>query len=203
MLPDPWLDRWLPLLHDAAASHPVLEIGCGPGDDTATLAGAGFTVFAFDIAEAFVVATKLRVPAATVTRRDVRDALPLPEGSAGAIVASLTLHYFPWTETVALVERIRRTLRPGGVFLCRLNSTEDRHFGAEGHPEIEPNYYRVDGQAKRFFDEADVDRLFRSGWQLLSREHLGTRKYVRKKALWEVVARRRDLTASPSPPDSA
>lgn len=189
MLPDPWLQRWLPLLHETAGSHPVLEIGCGIGDDTATLIGAGFSVFGFDISEASVATTKLRVPAATVTRRDVRDPFPVSSGSAGAVVASLTLHYFPWRETVGLVERIHRTLRRTGLLLCRLNSTEDRNFGAKGNPEIERHYYLVDGRPKRFFDESDVDRLFQSGWQVLSKEHMSTRKYIKNKALWEIILR--------------
>ncbi|MFT3816421.1 MAG: methyltransferase domain-containing protein [Rubrivivax sp.] len=193
MLPDPWLRRWLPLLRDTAVPHPVLKIGCGIGDDTATLAGAGLSVVGFDLSEAAVAAARLRVPAASLDCSDLRDPFPVAHGSAGAIVASLSLHYFPWAETVGLVERIRLTLRHSGLLLCRLNSTEDRHFGAEGHPEIEPHFYLVDGQPKRFFDEADVDRLFRSGWQVLSKEHLSTRKYVRNKALWEIVLRRSDL----------
>ena len=30
-LADPWLDRWLPLLREAAATRPVLELGCDTG----------------------------------------------------------------------------------------------------------------------------------------------------------------------------
>lgn len=192
MLPDPWLERWLPLLHEVAGSHPVLEIGCGTGDDTATLVGKGFSVVSFDISEASVATTKLRVPAATVTRQDLRDPFPVVSGSARAVVAGLTLHYFPWLETVGLVERIHRTLLPGGLLLCRLNSTEDHNFGAKGNPEIERNYYLVDGRPKRFFDESDVDQLFQSGWQILSKGHMSTRKYIRTKALWEIILRSGD-----------
>lgn len=189
MLHDPWLERWLATLRQSAAGRPVLEIGCGTGADTATLVGAGLPVVAFDLSAAAVAATRLRVPQATVRCQDVRDPFPLAEGEAGAVVASLTLHYFPWAETVDLLQRIRRTLAPGGLLLCRLNSTEDRHFGAQGHPMIEANYYLVDGQPKRFFDEDGIDRLFAGGWHVLSRQHQTTNKYVRAKALWEVVAR--------------
>ena len=71
--------------------------------------------------------------------------------------------------------------------LCRLNSTEDHHFGASGHQEIEPSFYLVDGEPKRFFDEASVNLLFATGWHCLSLEHFVTRKYIQSKALWEVV----------------
>jgi SAM-dependent methyltransferase len=98
--------------------------------------------------------------------------------------------YFPWAETLELVRRVRRALAPGGTFLCRLNSTEDRHFGASGHPIIEPHYFLVDDQPKRFFDRPSVDALFDSGWAVLSTEHRTSKKYVRSKALWEVVAQK-------------
>ncbi len=190
MLHDPWLSRWLQTIEKSAKGLPVMEIGCGTGDDTSTLVKAGFPVVAFDISSASVAATRVRAPEARVSCQDVRAPFPLGDGEAGAIVASLTLHYFPWSETLELVRRVRRTLAPDGMFLCRLNSTEDKHFGASGHPDIEPNYFLVDGQPKRFFDRPGVDALFDSGWVMLSTEHQTTRKYVRSKALWAIVARK-------------
>lgn len=164
------------------------------GDDTSTLVAAGFTVHAIDLSAAAVAATRRRVPNAHVTCADVRAPFPLGQYAAGAVVASLSLHYFTWAETVTLIARIRDTLAPNGVFLCRLNSTQDHHFGAIGHPMVEPDYYLVKGQPKRFFNEAAIDQLFGVGWQLHSKEHLVTRKYIQKKALWEVV-----LQPSPAP----
>lgn len=192
MLHDPWLTPWLSPLRQSVGSRPVLEIGCGTGADTVTLVQAGLAVTAFDLSAASAAATRLRVPQARVLCQDVRDPFPLGDGEAGAVIASLSLHYFPWLQTLELVQRVVRTLAPNGFFLCRLNSTEDKHFGAEGHPEIEPNYCLVDGQPKRFFDEKSVDLLFAEGWNVLSKTHQTTNKYVRTKALWEVVAQRAD-----------
>ncbi|MFN3570289.1 MAG: class I SAM-dependent methyltransferase [Polaromonas sp.] len=190
MLSDPWLQRWLPLAVTHAGDGPVLEIGCGHGDDTALLAGAGLKLTAFDLSRAAVAVAKLRIPSASIECRDIRDPFPLAPGQAGLVVASLSLHYFGWEETVAIVQRVREVLRPGGLLLCRLNSTEDHHFGAQGHPQIEPNFFRVDGEPKRFFDEADINKLFASGWRRLSVEHFVTHKYLKPKALWEVVLAR-------------
>lgn len=192
MLKDPWLERWLNILKERACDIPILEIGCGQGADTATLVSAGFRVHAFDLDERSVASTRARVPSATIECRDIRDPLPREVEGTGTIVASLSLHYFGWPETEAIVEKIRSTLRPGGLLLCRLNSTDDINFGAAGFPAIEPNYFVVDGQPKRFFDEDSVRQLFGIGWNLLSLEHMATRKYIRKKSLWEVVLERAD-----------
>ncbi|MDP2818278.1 MAG: class I SAM-dependent methyltransferase [Polaromonas sp.] len=190
MFSDPWLKRWLPLAVTHAGEGPVLEIGCGHGDDTAVLAGAGLRVTAFDLSRAAVAVAKARVPSATVTRRDIRDPFPLEAQQAGLVVASLSLHYFSWEETQSIVQRVREVLRPGGLLLCRLNSTEDHHFGASGHQEIEPNFYLVNGEPKRFFDETAIELLLATGWRRLSLEHFVTRKYIKSKALWEVVLAR-------------
>jgi SAM-dependent methyltransferase len=192
MLTDPWLNRWLPLLRERAGAGLVLEIGCGHGDDTAALAGAGLRVHAFDLSRVAVGIAKVRVPSATVECRDTRQ--PFPDGARelGVIVASLSLHYFSWSETQTIVQRIRSALRPGGILLCRLNSTQDHNFGASGHPELEPNFFLVNGEPKRFFDETSIASLFAEGWGQLSLQHFVISKYIKPKALWEVVLERTD-----------
>lgn len=192
MLSDPWLNRWLPLVRERADTAPVLEIGCGYGDDTAVLTDAGLRVHAFDRSRVAVGIAKVRAPSALVECRDIREPFPGQAQELGAVVASLSLHYFPWSETQVLAQRIRAALRPGGVLLCRLNSTQDHNFGASGHPEVEPNFFLVKGAHKRFFDEASIGLLFAQGWNRLSLEHFVTNKYSKPKALWEVVLERRD-----------
>jgi SAM-dependent methyltransferase len=192
MLKDPWLNRWLPLIHERAGNSPILEIGCGHGEDTATLTAAGLRVYAFDLSAVAVGIAQIRVPSAKIVCRDIREPLPEQADKFGIVVASLSLHYFTWAETVVLVERIRSALRPDGVLLCRLNSTEDHNFGASGHPELEPNFYSVKGESKRFFDQTAIELIFASGWNMLSLEHFVTTKYVKTKALWEAILERTD-----------
>jgi SAM-dependent methyltransferase len=192
MIADPWLKRWLPLVRERADSDLVLEIGCGHGDDTAVLTNAGLKVYAFDLSRAAVGIAKVRAPSAFVQCRDMREPFPEQAQRLGAIVASLSLHYFAWSETQVLVQRIRAALRPGGILLCRLNSTQDHNFGAGGHLELEPNFFLVKGEPKRFFDEASIESLFARGWNRLLLEHFVTRKYIKPKALWELILERRD-----------
>jgi SAM-dependent methyltransferase len=187
---DPWLTRWLPLLASCVAHDDILEIGCGPGDDSATLVAAGFNVIAFDLSDQAVHAAQARVPEARFCCQDIREAFPVGLRPIGGVVASLSLHYFSWSETAGIVRRIHELLRPGGSLLCRLNSTADHSHGASGHPAIEENFYLVDGVPKRFFDEASVLRLFSEGWRCISMEHHVSQKYAQPKSLWEVILER-------------
>ena len=182
---DPWLGRWLKLIGERAGGLPLLELGCGGGRDTEALAAAGHRVVAVDLSPESVAKARARVPQAEFHCQDIRA--PLPVDVAGVVVASLSLHYFPWPETEALVGRIWSVLRPAGVLLCRLNSTSDRNFGASGHPQIDENFYLVDGAPKRFFDRAGIGRLFSSGWRTLGAEQRIIDRYERPKAAWEVA----------------
>ena len=187
MATDPWLERWLSLLAARVGEQPILEIGCGSGEDTATLVRAGFEVIAFDYSMEAVAEARNRVPEARIECMDVRESFPARGEKFGAVIASLSLHYFSWPVTCAIVARIWNVLSPQGLLLCRFNSTLDHNFGASGHPQIEPNFYQVNGQTKRFFDEKSVRDLFPDGWRLLSAEHFISHKYAVSKALWEVV----------------
>ena len=190
MLPDPWLQRWLPLILERAGMGPVLEIGCGTGLDTLTLANAGASVVAFDQSPQAVAKARERAPKADITCQDVRDPFPSLGLRVGVVIASLSLHYFSWSETQSLFARVHDQLRRGGLFLCRLNSTNDHNHGASGHPKIEPNYFLVDGLPKRFFDRASIDQLLAHGWRILSIQELATNKYARPKVLWELAVER-------------
>ncbi len=179
-------------MRERAGGRPILELGCGTGRDTATFLAAGHQVVAIDLSRLSLLRAKLRAARATFYRRDLRAPFPLGAGGTRVVVASLSLHYFAWEETIALAERIRATLAPGGVLLCRLNSTDDTHFGAAGHDAIEENFYRVDGQPKRFFDRPAIERLFAKGWKILGLEAALIDRYSLPKAVWEVVLERAD-----------
>ncbi|WP_422010850.1 class I SAM-dependent methyltransferase [Reyranella sp.] len=192
MAGDPWLARWLALIAGRAGGQPVLELGCGGGRDTATLAAAGHRVVAIELSPEASADARRRVPEAEIHCQDIRAPFPLTPGSVGVVVASLSLHYFDWPETSTLVKRVWTALRPDGVLLCRLNSTNDHHFGAVGHPEIERNFYLVDGAPKRFFDRDSVDRLFAHGWHPISVEEKVIDRYDHPKSVWEAVLERDD-----------
>ncbi len=190
---DPWLVRWLPLLAECAGADPVLELGCGDGRDSATLAAAGLRVEAIELsAGAADAARERRLAGVRVHNQDFRAPFPLAEGQRiGVVLASLSLHYFEWAQTLELVERIHALLRPGGVLLCRLNSVNDRHYGGRGPGRSdEDNLYLVDGSPKRFFERGTVQRLFARGWRIAQLEELSIDRYEHPKVAWEALLRR-------------
>jgi SAM-dependent methyltransferase len=187
---DPWLQRWLTTIRERAGASVVLELGCGDGGDTATLIGAGLHVVAVDRSADAVERARIAVPDAEFHVCDLRS--PFPVHSAQVIVASLSLHYFDWAETRTIIQRIRATLGPSGLFIGRFNSTNDHNFGASGYPRIDENYYRVRGRTKRFFDRASIDALFGAGWRILGIEELTIHRYDKPKVVWEVVAERNE-----------
>ena len=182
---DAWLARWLPLIGLRAAGLPILELGCGGGRDSAVLVAAGHKVVGVDRSAKAIAKARQHVPSATFHGQDIRESFPVER--AGVVIASLSLHYFPWPETEELVARIRQVLGPSGILLCRLNSTNDHHFGASGHPRIAEDYYLVEGEPKRFFDRIAVIRLFSSGWRMTSAEEVTIDRYDLPKSVWEVV----------------
>lgn len=187
---DPWLERWLPLLAKRCGGRCLLELGCGGGRDTATLVAAGHRVIALELDPERVAKAQRANPTAEIHAGDVRNPFPLEGRIPGAVVASLSLHYFPWMETERIVERIRMCLPPGGLLLCRLNSTKDFHHGAAGHMVLEESFCQVGDLTKRFFDEGAVRRLFRSGWTFLSLEEHTIDRYEHPKVAWEAVLER-------------
>jgi len=196
---DPWLDPWLALLRAHGSEHEVLELGCGSGRDTAVLHAAGLQVTAIDADALAIESARRQLPGVRFEVQDLREPFPELATPAGAVLASLCLHYFSWPETEAIVARVHQALRPGGLLLCRVNADDDWHFGANGHEAIEPGLFLVHGQLKRFFSETAMHRLFGSGWTCLSLRKQRIDRYAQPKSVWEFVGLRRDEEAALSP----
>jgi SAM-dependent methyltransferase len=188
---DEWLEPWLPQLRAASDSMPVLELGCDTGRDTLWLVKQGFEVVATDVSATALKECAALAPAARCIRHDLRDPMPFTDAAFGAVIASLCLHYFDWSTTVAAAAEIRRCLAPSGLLLCRVNSVRDYLHGAGMGEEIEPGLYRQDARyaaSKRFFSSSDLDRLFPGKhWRQLRREEVTIHRYAQPKVAWELA----------------
>jgi len=184
---DKWLNRWLPLIKKKCAEKSLLEIGCGWGWDTKLLVDAGVSVIGIDMSEEYLDQAKALVPEATFLHQDMQQKFP-GENKYNVIVASLSMHYMTWENTVKMISRVKDSLTGDGLFLCRVNSVNDINYGAVGNPEVDRHYYLVDGKLKRFFDKNDVKELFDSGWNILSLEEHTIDRFEKPKVVWEVIS---------------
>lgn len=187
---EPWLEAWLALVK-ASQHTPILELGCGVGLDARYLIERGYRVIATDYSHEALTIARQKVPEAITAQLDLRDGLSFPDDTFQLIIASLSLHYFSWAQTQAIVQSIHNCLRPGGFLLARVNSTRDVNHGAIGYPAVEPNYRLVRRVLKRFFDQESLDRVFQSGWKIHYQEEKVIMRY-QAKVIWEMALERID-----------
>ncbi|HEX2738915.1 MAG TPA: class I SAM-dependent methyltransferase [Rubrobacter sp.] len=141
---DAWLERWQVML-ETSREIPILELGCGGGHDAAFLTEIGFAVIATDLSDEALELTRRRAPDARVENVDLTRGLPFPDAAFRVIVASLSLHYFPWRKTLEILDDIHRCLEPQGHLLARFNSTRDPRYFAAEKQQIEDNFYLIGG----------------------------------------------------------
>jgi SAM-dependent methyltransferase len=186
---EPWLLRHEEYL-DLEEDSRFLDLGCGRGFDSAWLLERGARVVAFDFSSRALDLARTGAPEAERVQGDLSRPLPFPDESFTGIVASLSLHYFLWVETMAIARELRRCLEPGGVLSTRLNAFGDVWYGAQSAIELEPDCRKVMGITKRFFSEESIAGMFEEGWEILRLEHRVARDFRKPKALYEVSVRR-------------
>lgn len=180
---DGWLDRHFP---ESPEQLTVVELGCGRGDDTSFLLTTGHRIISCDISGEALGALTARHPGAETRRFDMRKPFPIETAQADIVTASLCLHFFGDREMAGILSEIRRILKPGGQFLCRLNSTRDRITGRAEETELGPGLYMTAEGQKRFYDEPLIRRVF-SGWRIADMREYSTVKFSKTKSLWELV----------------
>jgi SAM-dependent methyltransferase len=103
------------VLADAVLGHgPVLEIGVGTGRIALPLADTGIQVVGIDLSRPMLERMVQKSTAVPVAEADC-TALPFPDDSFGAVIASHVFHLVPEWRDASL--EVLRVLRPDGVFL--------------------------------------------------------------------------------------
>lgn len=177
--------RWLEKYSDALQGRTALELGCGPGIDSVAIAGYTDFLVSGDL-------SPRSIPNSSNPVISLDHARPLPFGDASfdVVIASLCLHYFPIDTLREINNEIARVLKPIGLFICRLNSYKDTHYGATGYPEIEPGLYSVNGQQKRFFHESEIRDLWSGDYRIHEITFNAIDRYRYTKYIYEFSASR-------------
>jgi len=149
----------------------LLELGCGPGDDSAYFVRAGHRATATDFSRVILRRASARymdLDGLSFVVADTGRPLGFAGGSFDVVYASLSLHYFTDAVTRAIFAEIARVLRAGGLLCFVCKSVRDRLYG-QGR-QIEPGMFAHEGHVRHFFDEGyarrclaprfDVERLW-------------------------------------------
>lgn len=148
----------------AAGVRDLLELGAGYGRDTLLFARRGFRVTALDYAAEGLARLQADAQASQVADRvrvqlhDVRRPFPFPDRQFDACYSHMLLCMALTTDEIArLVGEVRRVLRPGGLYIYTVRTTDDPHYGqGVSHGD---GMYEMGGFIVHFFDRPLVERL--------------------------------------------
>ncbi len=120
-------ERWLlDRVAAHAGTHPVVEVGCGPGHVTAYLAAAGADATGIDLTPEMVEQARARYPEGRYEVGDLRALMrPAHESGWAAVLGWYSLIHLGPTELPGAVDALVRPLEPGGWLVLAL------HAGAE------------------------------------------------------------------------
>jgi tellurite methyltransferase len=149
----------------------VVDAGCGSGRNLVYLLREGYNVFAADV-NAEEVATVRGLAAQLAPslpgsnfRVEPVESMSFPDACADLVISNTVLHFArDNTHFESMLRGTFRTLKPGGIFFCRLGSS----IGMEKQIQrIEGRRYKSpDGSVRYLVDEALLDGFTRSMGQL-------------------------------------
>lgn len=134
---------WLEMFNEEIdkCKTPIIDLGCGSGNDSLYLINRGKTVIACDYSKNAIEKIKKNIPEIKRTENfDMREGLPFEDDYTDLIIADLSLHYFSEKVTFDILGEIRRVLKPEGLLLFRVNSTKDTNYVPSERIEVEYNF---------------------------------------------------------------
>ena len=122
-----YLDRLLVL---SPPTPKILDLGCGTGlPIDKYLADHGADLTGIDSSPKHIALAKSNLPAASYHEGDLLHAV-LPEGCFDGVVSFYAIFHIPRSEHEDLFIRVNRLLKPNGIFLATLG-TSDSAYGEE------------------------------------------------------------------------
>ena len=182
---DDWLDRFENIV--TSCKTPILDLGCGSGNNTLYLINKNKKVVAADLSSNAIENIKKNFPEISDAKCfNMLDGMPFEDNYFEVIIADLSLHYFKKEDTEKVINELKRILTTNGHLIIRVNSINDVNHGAGQGLEIEKHLFQTqDGRLKRFFDEEDIREFFKDFKIIYLNEEIMTR-YKLEKRLYRV-----------------
>lgn len=147
-----FLDRFFDLLE----GNRVLDVGCGPGWESATMSEAGKSVVGIDLTSAFLTAARSEAPDTDFARMDMRR-LGLAEETFDGIWACASFLHIPRENAPATLREFRRVLAPGGTLFLAVKRGSGTRTG-DGYAEDERTFTLYEPpELRRLVEEAGFE----------------------------------------------
>ena len=183
---DGFLDSYADIVQQTTL--PVIDIGCGTGNNALWLCEHGKQVVACDYSAEALQILRAHLPAVRTICCDLAEALPIADASADVVVSDMSLHFFDAATTRRLILEIARILRPEGCLILRCNHIDD-YCPCDCAKELEPNFYHVDDLDMRYFDR-DALLDFFTGWHIRSLVADSMTRYTPARRVWRALIER-------------
>ena len=122
----------------SAGLGPVADLGCGPGQVTAHLAGLGLSTFGIDLSPKMIMMARQAYPELRYAVGSM-TALGLGDGALGGILAWYSTYHTPPDQLPVLFAEFHRTLAPGGYLLLGTYTGDDEQL----RPALAFGHHRV------------------------------------------------------------
>lgn len=169
---------------------PIVDLGCGMGNNTIYLIEKGKNVMACDYSEVAIQTIQDEIPQAQTKLFDMSQKIPLEDNFTSIVIADLSIHYFTQEITEKVISEIKRILKPNGVLLFRVNSIKDNHF-ISNHTEIDKEFiWQPKWQkSKRLFSESSIREFF-ADWKIEKIKEEKMLRYEFEKIVWNCAVRK-------------
>ena len=163
----------------------AMDLGCGTGRNSLYLAERGFTVYAIDIVPGLIAELRRKAEAAGLGSRlraicgSICDPWPVPDSAAGVAIDTFCYkHLMDSAGRAAYRHELARVLKPGGLFLLTLASTEDGYYGSLPYRSIEPGMRAIrdpeNGIESVLYEQGAIENSFARNFCVV--RHLEKRK---------------------------
>jgi len=110
-------------------SRTVVDVGAGTGKLSRSLVRSGATIVAVEPVDEM----RARIPAGIAAQRGTAEAIPLPDGSADAVVVAQAFH---WFHTLDALREIHRVLVPDGRLAVVTNRRDEANLLQQAFADI-------------------------------------------------------------------
>lgn len=139
----PWLEAFSRTVPSGGL---VIDVGCGPGFDSALLRARGFRVVGLDRSLSMLRVGRREFPGAFVLG-DMRR-LPFPRGRVDGLWANASVLHVPRARVVAVLRELHRTLAPHGVLFVSVKRGQGAAWDTRKYGETAPRWFVYWGAAE-------------------------------------------------------